>query len=307
VTGALGHIGSALLGELTALRRPDLEIVAIDNLASQRFVTIGALPPHSFRLLPCDVRDALSQVGLRSADTVVHLAALAEPQRSAANPDEAFGHNVDCTKSVVNECARSGAHLIFPSSTSIYSGEGQMDERAAAIHMQPTNPYSRAKLIEESLIRNSPAGDRSTIFRLGTVFGVSPGIRFTTAVNKFCWQAAAGTRIDVYEQALNQVRPYLGVRDAAESLLSAVVDRELFAGQTINVASTHATVADVLNLIRAQGLPVATRTVPSPSAGQGSFSVSLDKASRVGLHPTDSLESGVAAVLNYLSSIYRVG
>ena len=47
--------------------------------------------------------------------------------------------------------------------------------------------------------------------RFGTIFGASPGMRFHTAVNKFCWQAVMGQPITVWSTAYDQKRPYLEV------------------------------------------------------------------------------------------------
>ena len=54
-------------------------------------------------------------------------------------------------------------------------------------------------------------------FRFGTIAGVSKGIRFHTAVNKFCLNAAINENIHVYKTALNQFRPYLSLSDALKS------------------------------------------------------------------------------------------
>ena len=51
-------------------------------------------------------------------------------------------------------------------------------------------------------------------FRFGTISGVSKGIRFHTAVNKFCFNAAISENINVYKTALNQYRPYLTLKYA---------------------------------------------------------------------------------------------
>ena len=51
-------------------------------------------------------------------------------------------------------------------------------------------------------------------FRLGTITGVSPGIRFHTAVNKFCFNASINKNVEVYKTALDQFRPYLSLKDA---------------------------------------------------------------------------------------------
>ena len=50
-------------------------------------------------------------------------------------------------------------------------------------------------------------------FRFGTISGVSKGINFLQAVNKFCFNAAISENICVYKTALNQYRP-LSLKDA---------------------------------------------------------------------------------------------
>ena len=52
------------------------------------------------------------------------------------------------------------------------------------------------------------------ILRLGTIFGVSRGIRFHTAVNKFCLQSATNKPLTIWKTAMYQKRPYLDINDA---------------------------------------------------------------------------------------------
>ena len=53
-------------------------------------------------------------------------------------------------------------------------------------------PYAASKVRGEQLLEElgRTAGLRFVTCRFGTIYGVSPGMRFHTAVNKFCWQAA---------------------------------------------------------------------------------------------------------------------
>ena len=53
-----------------------------------------------------------------------------------------------------------------------------------------------------------------TTFRFGTIAGTSKGMRFHTAVNRFCLDASLNRNINVYKTALNQYRPYLSLSDA---------------------------------------------------------------------------------------------
>ena len=63
------------------------------------------------------------------------------------------------------------------------------------------------------------AGLRFITCRFGTIFGTSIGMRFHTAVNKFCWQAVIGQPITVWRTALHQYRPYLDLKDAVKAIV----------------------------------------------------------------------------------------
>ena len=83
------------------------------------------------------------------------------------------------------------------------------------IHLlKPQSPYAEIKLIEEKMLKKSGNKINYITFRFGTIAGVSKGIRFHTAINKFCLNAAFSEKIFIYKTAYNQFRPYLSLRDA---------------------------------------------------------------------------------------------
>ena len=67
-----------------------------------------------------------------------------------------------------------------------------MSEKTKIVNLHPQSPYARCKLKEENYIKkifkSKQINDKFNILRFGTIFGYSPGMRFHTAVNKFCWQ-----------------------------------------------------------------------------------------------------------------------
>jgi hypothetical protein len=48
---------------------------------------------------------------------------------------------------------------------------------------------------------------RHNTFRFGTIFATAQGMRFHTAVNKFCFQAVMGQNLTVWSTALDQNHP----------------------------------------------------------------------------------------------------
>jgi hypothetical protein len=84
---------------------------------------------------------------------------------------------------------------------------------------------------------------------LGTIFGTSPGMRFHTAVNKFCWQAVMRTPLTVWKTAYDQKRPYLDLTDAVRTM-AYFLKSDQFDGRVYNIVSLNATVREVVDLIK---------------------------------------------------------
>ena len=61
-------------------------------------------------------------------------------------------------------------------------------------------------------------------FRFGTISGVSKGMRFHTAVNKFCFNSVMGVKIPIWGKALKLYRPYLSLKEAQKTLALFVFD-----------------------------------------------------------------------------------
>ena len=120
--------------------------------------------------------------------------------------------NVDGTERVARACAALGVGLLFPSTTSVYGvPHGVVTEDCPPEDLRPQSPYAGWKLQSEELLGSlaGQEGLRFVIFRMGTIFGPSVGMRFHTAVNQFCWRAVAGQPIEVWQTASHQFRPYL--------------------------------------------------------------------------------------------------
>jgi nucleoside-diphosphate-sugar epimerase len=86
---------------------------------------------------------------------------------------------------------------------------------------------------------------KSLILRFGTIVGFSYGMRFHTAVNKFCYQASVGLPLSVWKTSMNQKRPYLGLTDACRSI-EFFLKQKNFDGQTYNVLSKNLSVKDII-------------------------------------------------------------
>jgi len=217
VTGALGHIGSHLIRVLPE-QFPEIDLHLIDNLSTSRYSSVFSLPAHGrFSLYTEDIRDSGLAKRFDGAEAVIHLAAATDATSSFDRRQEIEEVNVEGSLLVANACLETGTALLFPSTTSVYGSQASLvDEDTPRSELRPQSPYAEGKLrVEEELERLREDGLRYTICRFGTIFGPSPGMRFHTAVNKFCWQASLGQQLTVWKTALHQVRPYLDLEDCA--------------------------------------------------------------------------------------------
>lgn len=300
VTGALGHIGSRLIRDLPKTF-PDAEIVLIDNLLTQRYSSLFDLPPEGrYRFIEADILEANLAELFAGADVVVHLGAITNAEASFEIQEEVERVNFLGTELVARACIRSGAGIVFLSTTSVYGTQsGIVDEDCAIEDLKPQSPYAASKLRAEQLLqRLGREGLRSVIFRFGTIVGASPGMRFHTAVNKFCWQAALGAPLTVWRTALHQRRPYLDLTDgvrAIEFILQRGLDRRLY-----NVLTANATVAEIVEMVRAVAPDVTVREVDSPLMNQLSYEVDDSRFRALGFEPAGDLRGAIGETIRHL-------
>ena len=150
---------------------------------------------------------------------------------------------------VIKLCKRTKARLFHISSTSVYGKQVSLvDETCEKKYLKPQSPYAKIKLLEENILKKSKYL-RFNTFRFGTIAGVSKGIRFHTAVNKFCFNAALEKKIEVYKTALHQFRPYLSIRDSFE-VFKFCINNNFFENDTFNVLTGNFTVFQIIKKIK---------------------------------------------------------
>lgn len=307
VTGALGHIGSRLIRELPSAW-PEAEIVLLDDLSIQRYASLFDLPADGrYRFVEGDILSADLASAFAGCDVVVHLAALTDAANSFDKKDLVEQVNVEGTRRVAEACLRTGAALIFPSTTSVYgTQEAVVDEECAVSELLPQSPYAESKLRAEELLAllGRTDGLRFVTCRFGTIFGVSPGMRFHTAINKFCWQAALGHPLTVWRTALHQSRPYLDLGDAVEAI-KLIIGRGLYHRRIYNVLTLNTTVADIVNVLASFVPDLSVSYVDSRIMNQLSYVVADARFRQQGFVPKGSLDEGVGATVRLLRGMLR--
>ena len=216
ITGGLGHIGSYLI-ERILKKEKNVHLIVIDNLSSQRIFSLFNLKTNNNKISFYDfdiTKQKISTV-VKKAKLIIHLSASTDAEKSLGREKEYLNNNLHGTSEVVKYAKLQNIPLIFPSSTSVY---GKMKKNDILYEnnlnkLFPQSPYAKIKLKEEKIIIKELKKSKYVIIRLGTIVGYSNGMRFHTAVNKFCYQASMNKKITVWKSAYNQVRPYATLDD----------------------------------------------------------------------------------------------
>jgi len=279
-------------------------VVLLDDLSSQRFPSLFNLPKeYRYRFIMGNILDYNLASIMDDVEVVVHLAAITDAANSMNHQEEVEAVNFVGTRKVIEACKAAGARLIFPSTTSVYGSQDELVDESCT-ELRPQSPYAEAKLKSEQLLLEE-SGARGLDYcscRFGTIFGTSKGMRFHTAVNKFCWQAANAESITVWSTALDQYRPYLGVRDCGLAI-EHILQNKLFGGQTYNVVTDNFTVREVVDEIRSHIPTLDVALVDSAIMNQLSYHVSGEKFVETGWSPRDELRAGIADTMELLRGI----
>ena len=301
ITGALGHIGSYLSRRLPKLF-PNDEFLLLDNLSTQRYCSLFNLPSNcSF------IETDVTQENLpfyKNANYVIHLAALTDAAGSFERASLVEKNNFEATKNVATECAKASASLIHLSSTSVYGTQAsKIDEGCSLDELKPQSPYAETKLKEEQWLKDyqDKSGLKHISLRFGTIAGISPGMRFHTAVNKFSWQASLGLPITVWETALHQKRPYLDLKDAC-SAVEFIITKNIFDGSVYNVLTANHTVNEIITIIKKTVNDLRIELVKVPIMNQLSYEVLDNKIRDKGFINDGSIENAINETLELLGS-----
>lgn len=302
ITGAIGHIGSYVVRDL-AIQFPGSEIVMIDNMMTQRFTSLFNLPTIGrYSFIEGDVTTIDLRPLFDNAYVVIHLAAITDATGSFDKATQLEANNYTATLKVAEACLETGARMIGLSSTSVYGTQNKVvSEDCSPEELNPQSPYAATKLKEEKLITRlcKEKNLKAVSCRFGTIYGPSQGMRFHTAVNKFCWQAAMGQPITVWSTAYDQKRPYLDLFDASRAF-SFIIRNDLFDGRIYNVLTQNSTVHQIVDIIREFVPQLEVQFVDSQIMNQLSYEVSCERFKNQGFTFAGDIRQAVGQTIALL-------
>ena len=305
ITGACGHIGSYLFENVYKIKNVSKTIL-VDNLKSNRFSSLfNTQKKNNLNFFIKDLNDIKSLNEFNDVDLIIHCASMTNAEKSFGKEKEMYKNNINCMKTVINYCSEHNTRLLHLSSTSVYGKQAKLvDETCEKKFLKPQSPYAKIKIIEENLLKKNKNKLKYNTFRFGTIAGVSKGIRFHTAVNKFCLNASLDNKIHVYKTALHQFRPYLSIVDSFQTF-KFTIEKNFFQNDIFNVLTGNYTVNQILNKIRKFKKNISIDYVNAPIMNQLSYHVDDRKIKHHGLKLKGSIEKDIKDTLKLLQNLKR--
>lgn len=299
VTGGAGYIGSFLSRRLL---KEGYNVIVLDKLSFGKESIEELLKHNRFTLVEGNVGDisTLMKVVPR-ADYVVHLAGIVGDPASALNPLQTMEENHFATKMLVDLCRYYHvSRFVFASSCSVYGVSSSLLTETSKL--RPVSLYAKSKLYaERELLRVKDEHFHPVILRFGTVYGLSPRMRFDLVVNIMTAHAFSKKQITV--DGGEQWRPLLHVDDAARACL-AMIQAPIndVSGEIFNVGTTkdNFTIATIAKLI-AKKFKNTKIVSLNKVKDRRDYRVSFDKIRhRIGFTTAHSVNDGVAEIAHAL-------
>ena len=292
ITGGLGHIGSKLIKELPL----KYNLTVVDNLLTQRFCSLFDIG-RPIKFIDKCISD-ITVGDLTDIDVVIHLAAITDAANSFNNVKQTENINLTLTSAFIDVCEKANCKFIFPSSTSVYGTAADIVYEDNDDFLKPQSPYATTKIGIEKKLKLYKSG--YLILRFGTIFGLSIGMRFHTAINRFCYDASLGKPLKVWKENYNQYRPYLGLNDAIDSILFFLKNSHW--NGAYNVLSGNYKLSNIIDSVRSL-VDVEVSMVNTPLLNQFSYEVSDDKIKSLGWGPKDDLVFEITNTLNQFKDL----
>jgi len=226
VTGGSGFIGSQICKLLVDSGH---NVINIDRKKKE----ISGVTQYPFDL---DNHQINGVIKLTKPDTIIHLAAEHEVERSTVEPAVYYANNVSNTIALLNSAVDAGVqNFIFSSSSTVY-GDNNKLPFTEDLPTNPESPYGRSKVIVESILQDykDAYGINYASLRYFNAAGADPEGEHgytqdpaTHLIPILCKKVIAGEAVDVYGSDYDTedgtaARDYTHVVDIANAHLAAM-------------------------------------------------------------------------------------
>jgi nucleoside-diphosphate-sugar epimerase len=296
ITGGAGFIGSILVSQLL---KSGYKVIVLDRLmfGVDPLKNFMKNPDPNLSIIIGDIRneDDVNRA-LDSADAVIHLAAIVGDPACAADSDLAVNVNFNATVRLADMCKkRKIRRFVFASTCSVY-GVGKQDILDEESEVNPVSLYAETRLYgERGILSLADKNFSPVLLRLGTLFGLSPRMRFDIIINYLTQKAEKEKKISIFGG--EQWRPLLHVEDAARAFQVAMESPiEKVENQIFNVGLINMQIKDIGKTIQ-DNIPGTKLELIEKLSDKRSYNVKFDKIKEtLNFQAERSIESGILEI-----------
>lgn len=298
ITGGAGYVGSILCRKLI---KKNYKVFVLDKLLfGNHSIKDLIKKSDQFKLIKGSVNNLCDLMeGIRQSDSVIHLAGIVGDPASQINPINTLEDNHFSTLSLI-ELSKyyQVSRFIFASSCSVYGSNRKFLQETD--NFNPLSLYARSKVLtERKLLEMTDKYFNPITLRFGTIYGVSPRMRFDLVVNTMVAEAYYKKEITI--KGGSQWRPLLHVSDAAEACIMALeapIDK--VRGQVFNVGSVENNfiIEEIAYRIK-RYLPKTKISISQEPGDKRNYKVSFRKIKKtLGFSAKQTLDGGIKEIIS---------
>jgi nucleoside-diphosphate-sugar epimerase len=233
ITGGAGYLGSVIAGKML---NEGYKVIVLDKLIFNQVSLLSYTSNPNFKFIHGDVRnESLLERLCDESDVIIPLAAIVGFPACASEPELAKEINFKQIVNIVKYCNGKNKKILYPNTNSGYGlGTGQVECNEES-PLTPISVYGQTKCEAENFLKSSTD---AIIFRLATVFGVSPRMRTDLLVNDFTYKAITDKYIVVFEKSFK--RNFIHIQDVANVFLFMLKNYDRYKGEIFNVGLSSA-------------------------------------------------------------------
>ena len=292
ITGGAGYLGSILVPKLL---KDNHQVTVYDNLIYNQLSLLNVCNDKDFHFVYGDVRDyeRLDKY-VQKADVIIPLAAIVGFPACEKDKQLATDVNFIHIKNIVDNSSKQQL-ILYPNSN---SGYGIGIEGIYCTEESPLNPlshYGITKCNAEDYLKDN---SNAVIFRLATVFGISPRMRLDLLVNEFVYKALTDRYITVFEKDF--IRNYIHIRDVAFTFNFMIDNYDKYNGEVFNVGLSDSNLSKEELVEKIKGyIPDFAITYSDyyEDPDKRNYLVSNEKVESTGWIPKYSLDDGIKELI----------
>ena len=237
VLGSEGYLGSVLIPIL--LKRKDIKLFGIDNCIFGFYNKF-----KNFSFIKKDIK-RINNKDLKNISIIIDLANISNDPASELNSKFTKINNYDYKKKLINKLKNNSnfERYIYISSCSVYGfNNKKVNEKNIT---KPISLYSKFCKKTEDFLKLR-LKEKFIIFRLGTLYGWSPRMRYDIAINKIIRDGYFLKKIEI--NGGKQYRFFCFNKLAVEAIIEATKNKNLLK-QTYNLGNINFNIDDLTNRI----------------------------------------------------------